>query len=53
MVEKLKQYINNQGLKKSKVAELLECSSGHLSYVLNGHRDISPEMEKKIRQLIS
>ena len=52
MIERLKKYIVEKGLKKAKVAELLGCSTGHLSYVINKKRDPSLELEIKIRALI-
>ena len=52
MIKELKKYIINSGLKKSKVAEKLGCSSGHLSYILNGHRVASLELENRIKELL-
>ena len=52
MIKELKKYIENTGLKKSKIAEKLGVSQGHLSYVLNGKRELSIELENKIRLLI-
>ena len=50
---KLKRYIDNSGLKKKKVAEQLGISVGHLSYVLNDKRELSIDLENKIRQLLA
>ena len=52
MIKELKDYIKDKGLKKSKVAEILGCSYGHLSYVLNNRREPSIDLEIKIRSLI-
>lgn len=52
MIKELKKYIEKSGLKKAKIAEILDCSPGHLSYVLSGKRDLSIEMELKIKVLV-
>ena len=49
---KLRKYIDESGLKKKKVAEQLGISIGHLSYVLNDKRELSIDLENKIRELI-
>lgn len=53
LIEKLSKYIRDSGLKKKKVAEKLEISAGHLSYILNYYRDPSIELEEKIKKLIA
>ena len=50
---KLNKYIEKSGLKKKKVAEMLDISAGHLSYILNDSRIPSIPLEQKIKQLIS
>ena len=52
IVKKLNKYIDESGLKKKKVAQLLEISAGHLSYILNESRAPSIQLEVKIEQLI-
>lgn len=52
MIERLNKYIKDKGLKKAKVAEILGCSVGHLSYILNEHREPSIELTVKIKALI-
>ena len=48
----LKKYIDENGFKIKKIAEKLGVSSGHLSYVLNNKRELSIDLEKKIRELL-
>lgn len=52
MIERLKVYIKNTGLKKTKVAEELNISNVYLSYILNGKRECSAELEDRIRKLL-
>ncbi len=53
IIEKLKEHIRETGIKKSKIAEKLGVSAGHLSFVINGKRDLSIDLERKIRELIN
>lgn len=53
LIQQLKNYINTNGLKKQKVAQLLGISNVHLSYILNDKRPLSIDLESKIRTLIS
>jgi plasmid maintenance system antidote protein VapI len=53
LLRKLKIYIEETGIKQKKIAEKLNVSEVHLSYVLNAHREISPDLEIKINQLIN
>lgn len=41
-------YLSQKGLKKKKFAELLGCSSSHFSCILNGKRQCSPQLARKI-----
>ncbi len=53
IVKQLSKYIEDSGLKKMKVAQLIGCSKEHLSYILNGHRIMSDDLERRVRDLIS
>ena len=52
ILQQLKKTIDERGLKKKKVAEILGISPGHLSYILSETRDISIELENRIRQFV-
>lgn len=52
LIKKLIKYIDDSGIKKKKVAKLLEISAGHLSYIISGKRDPSLELERKIINLV-
>ena len=53
LIEKLIKYIQDNDLKKKKVAGVLGISAGHLSYILNYYRDPSIQLEEKIKKLIA
>ena len=52
MINQLKSYIENNGIKKIKIAEQLGITNVYLSYLLNGDRTPSIELENKIKELI-
>ena len=52
IIKRLKKYIELNGYKNKKIAEKLHVSNGHLSYILNGRREISEDIEKRIIDLI-
>ena len=52
LISKLKDWIESQGLRKSKVAEMLGITPIHLSYILGGSRNPSIDLEERIRALI-
>ncbi len=53
MVRRLKAYITDNGLKKSFVAGKLGITNVYLSYILNGQRNPSIDLEDRIRKMIA
>ncbi len=52
VLRELKRYIEDTGLKKTKVAERLGITREHFSAVLNSKHNLTPELENKIRELM-
>lgn len=52
ILEKLKQYIKDNGYKQQKIAEKLGVTPQHLSNVIAKRYSLSTDMEGKIRELI-
>ena len=47
-IDKINNRIKILGLKKGHVAKRAETSKEHLSYVLNGHRELSVELKTRL-----
>ena len=47
-IDKINNRIKIMGLKKSHVANRVNTAKEHLSYVLNGHRELSPELRTRL-----
>ena len=52
MREKLNQYILDEGVKATHVANVLGISKQHLSNYLKGRDNVSKEVEKKIAEFL-
>jgi plasmid maintenance system antidote protein VapI len=47
-----KEKINEKGLKKKKVAEMLGITKEHLSRVLNSKSNLTIELEERLRKVL-
>ncbi len=47
-----KEEINKTGLKKKAIAEKLGISKVYLSYLLNGKRPFTPELEDRLKNIL-
>ena len=52
MIDKLRDYIENNGIKRVFVAKELGISPQHLTNILNGHDKVSRKLEEKIAQYL-
>jgi plasmid maintenance system antidote protein VapI len=47
-IDKINNRIKIMGIKKGYVAKRVDTSKEHLSYVLNGHRELSDELKTRL-----